>query len=63
MRFFSEFGYGFTLQCGGNGNYITLQRLDDEALCVDKDGFAYARAEYNPNSESYSCPSGVLPSP
>lgn len=28
-----------SLQCGGNGNYITKPDLNGELFCVDRDGF------------------------
>jgi hypothetical protein len=62
-KYFAESGFGFTLICGGNGNYNTLQRFDDGNVCVDKDGFAYAAAEYIEAEKRYNCPSGVLPEP
>lgn len=62
-KYFAESGFGFTLICGGNGNYNTLQRFDDGALCVDKDGFAYAAAVYSEENKFFTCPAGVLPDP
>lgn len=62
-KYFAEEGFGFTLICGGNGNYNNLQRFDDGNLCVDEDGFAYAPAVYSEAEKFFWCPPGVLPEP
>lgn len=36
---FKEEGLMQSLQCGGNGNYITKPDLNGELFCVDRDGF------------------------
>ncbi|XP_059470454.1 uncharacterized protein LOC132193659 [Neocloeon triangulifer] len=58
-RYFKESGYGFTMQCAGSGSYITLQQLEGQAMCVDRDGFAFKNATLV--GEAYTCPTTPPP--
>ncbi|GAB0090429.1 Thyroglobulin type-1 domain-containing protein [Sergentomyia squamirostris] len=54
LRIFSDNGLALTLQCAGNGNYNTLQDLNGQIFCVDRDGFVVSDI-YPPDTETVDC--------
>lgn len=40
IKIFSKHGMNFPLSCNGNGNYDTIQDINGQYFCVDRDGFA-----------------------
>ncbi|CAD7082149.1 unnamed protein product [Hermetia illucens] len=56
QKIFAEAGLTHTLACNGNGNYESIQDINGQFFCVDRDGFAVSvpiETDHAPDCEKY----------